>query len=360
MENSLSIGRLAGVRILLHWTFLLLLGFLAVAEGWRGHSLGAVLASGGFVLALFACVGLHELGHWLAARSFGIETRAITLLPIGGIATLERVPEKPWQEILVALAGPAVNGGIALLLYPFVAPVGGFEGVGLRPGGAEPVFLTALFWVNLLLVLLNALPALPLDGGRVLRALLAILVGRTKATAVAAGLGTLLAGGFVFYGLLGAPFMALIGIFVYFGARTQNASAQHRALLRDYTVGHAMKTSFPTLAATNSVQDAVNLLLTNAASNLLVLDPAGQAVGVITWPQLMAALRDQQLTTTVAEIMRRDFATVQTGDSLAQLYDRVLGQSEAFYPVLENHRLRGIITQQNLTEFLAMRAALSQ
>ena len=136
MKNPLLIGRLAGIRIFLHWPFLLLLGFLVFAEVRRGSSSGAVLASVGFVLALFACVVLHELRQSLAARRFGIGTRSITLLPIGGLATLERMPEKSRQELLVALPGPAVNVAIALVLYPFVAPLGPFVGIGLRQPNA--------------------------------------------------------------------------------------------------------------------------------------------------------------------------------------------------------------------------------
>ena len=358
MKNSLLIGRLAGIRIFLHWTFLLLLGFIVFAEVQRGSSTGTVLTSVGFVLALFGCVVLHELGHSLTARHFGISTRSITLLPIGGLATLERMPEKPRQELLVALAGPAVNVVIALVLYLFVAPVGAFEGIRLSHGTVGPGFLTALFWVNVMLVVFNAIPAFPMDGGRVLRALLAMRLGRPKATAVAAGLGKLIAVGFVFYGLFSSPFLVLIGIFVYFGAHTENVTVQHRELLRDYTVGHAMITNYLTLAPTDSVQDAANTLLAGTDQDLIVLDQ-GQAVGVLTRPLLMAALRDNRLTTAVAEIMNREFDTVEIGDSLAKVYTRALRQPNAFYPVLENHRLRGVIDQGNLTEFLTIRAALS-
>lgn len=359
MKNSLLIGRLAGIRIFRHWTFLLLLSFLVFAEVRRGSSSGAVLASVGFVLALFACVVLHGLGHSLAARRFGIGTRSITLLPIGGLATLERMPEKPRQELLVALAGPAVNVVIALLLYPFLAPLGAFEGIDLSHGAVGPGFLTALFWVNVMLVVFNAIPAFPMDGGRVLRALLALRLDRPKTTAIAAGLGKLIAVGFVFYGLFNAPFMVLIGVFVYFGAHTENVAVQHGELLRDYTAGRAMLTHYLTLAPTDTVQTAADTLLAGSDQDLLVLDREGQAVGVLTRPLLMAALRDNRLTTPVQEVMSRKFDTVDIGDSLAAVYARTLRQPNAFFPVLKNHRLRSVIDQGNLTEFLTIRAALS-
>ncbi|AWM31715.1 site-2 protease family protein [Hymenobacter nivis] len=358
MKNSLLIGRLAGIRIFLHWTFLLLLSFIVLAEVRRGSSTGTVLASAGFVLALFACVVLHELGHSLMARRFGIGTRSITLLPIGGITAPERIPEKPRQELLVALAGPTLNVLLALVLYLFVAPVGAFEGIGLSHGTVGPGFLTALFWVNVMLVVFNAIPAFPMDGGRVLLALLALRLGRPKATAIAAGLGKLIAVGFVFYGLFNSPFLVFIGIFVYFGAYAENVTVQHRELLRDFTVGHAMITNYLTLAPTDSVQDAANTLLAGSDQDLIVLGQ-GKAVGVLTRPLLMAALRGNCLTTAVAEVMSREFDTVEISDSLAKVYARAQRQPNAFYPVLENHRLRGIIDQGNLTEFLTIRAALS-
>ncbi len=358
MKNALLLGRLAGIRIFLHWTFLLLLGFLVFAQVRQGSSAGAVLVSVGFVLALFGCVVLHELGHSLMARRFGIGTRSITLLPIGGLATLERMPEKPRQELLVALAGPAVNVLLALMLYPFVAPLGAFEGIGLNYGTVGLGFLTSLFWVNVLLVVFNAIPAFPMDGGRVLRALLAMRLGRPRSTSIAAGLGKFIAVCFVFYGLFNNPILVLIGIFVYFGAHIENVQVQHRELLRDYTVGHAMITNYLTLAPTDSVRDAADTLLAGSDRDLIVLDQ-GKAVGVLTRPLLMAALRDNRLSTAVTEVMSREFDTVEIGDSLAMVYTRALRQPNAFYPVLENHRLRGVIDQRNLTEFLTIRAALS-
>ena len=358
MGRSFLIARIAGIRILLHWTFLLLLGFIVFSEVRKGGDARAVLATVGFVLALFACVVLHELGHSLMARRFGIKTHHITLLPIGGVASLERIPENPRQELWVALAGPAVNVCIALLLLPFVAGVGALLESGIGNVATTQGFLYSLFRVNVALVLFNAIPAFPMDGGRVLRALLAMRLGRIRATSLAAGLGQLIAIGFVFYGLFNSPFLVLIGIFVYFGARTENVAVQHLDLLRNYTVGHAMITNFVTLAPTDTVQTAADKLLSGSDQDLIVVENE-RAVGVMTRLLIIDSLRANRAAVAVADVMSRDFETVEIGAGLSDVYDRAQRTLNAFYPVLENQRFRGVIDQNNIDEFLKIRAALS-
>ncbi|MBC7923304.1 MAG: site-2 protease family protein [Ferruginibacter sp.] len=359
MGRSLLIGRIAGIRILIHWTFLLLLGFIVFSEMRKGSDTVAIVATIGFVLALFACVVLHELGHSLTARRFGIETKKITLLPIGGVASLERIPEDPKQELWVALAGPAVNVVIALLLYPFVASFSdeSLSGEGVGNVATTQGFFSALFRVNVALVLFNAIPAFPMDGGRVLRALLALRLGRIRATSIAAGLGQLIAVGFVFFGLFNNPFLILIGIFVYFGAQTENVVVQHLELLKDYTVRNAMMTNFVTLAPTDTVKDAADKLLSGSDQDLIVVDN-DQAIGVMTRPLIMDSLRQNRLDTSVVDVMERDFDTVQIGDRLTEVYSNAQRKPNAFYPVLENHRLRGVIDMNNINEFVTIRAAL--
>ncbi len=170
---------------------------------------------------------LHELGHSLTARKYGVDTKKITLLPIGGVASLERIPEDPKQELWVALAGPAVNIVIAILIYPFIAGQQLLSTDQMTSVNTINGFLSSLLRVNIALVVFNIIPAFPMDGGRILRALLAMKIGRTRATQIAANLGQFLAAGFVFYGLVdGNPMLILIGIFVYFGARTENVMVQ--------------------------------------------------------------------------------------------------------------------------------------
>jgi len=188
MKWSWKIGKLAGVDLYVHATFLLLLGWVALSYWSAGKSLDAVVSGVGFILALFACVLLHELGHALAARRFGIATRDITLLPIGGLARLERMPEDPRQELWVTLAGPAVNVVIAAALYIWLTLTNGWAPLSQLSVSSGP-FLERIMVANVWLVVFNLIPAFPMDGGRVLRALLATRMEYLKATRIAAGLG---------------------------------------------------------------------------------------------------------------------------------------------------------------------------
>jgi Zn-dependent protease len=207
MSWSIKLGRIAGIRIYLHWTFLILLGWFFFSG--LTESVFTAVANVLMVAALFGCIVLHELGHALAARRYGIETRDITLLPIGGVARMERLPRDPRQELVVALAGPAVNVVIALVLGAVIRV--------LDVGG----LLSQLFVVNVALVLFNLLPAFPMDGGRVLRALLARRLEYVRATWIAARVGQVIALLFIAIGLFKNPLLAIIGVVIFFGARNE-------------------------------------------------------------------------------------------------------------------------------------------
>ena len=338
---------------------MLLLGFIVFSEVRKGSDTTAIVANIGFVLALFLCVMLHELGHSLAAKRYGIATKHITLLPIGGIASLERIPEDPMQELWVALAGPLVNVLIALLLLPFVGVTGSFFAESVGNLTTTQGFLYSLFRVNVILVLFNAIPAFPMDGGRVLRALLAMQLGRIRATGVASTLGRIIAVGFVFFGLFTNPFLVLIGIFVYFGAQTENVVVQQLDLLKNYTVRDAMMTNFVTLTPTDTVKDAADKLLAGSDQDLIVIDN-NQAIGVMTRMLILDSLRGSGLTTSVVDVMNRSFDTVQISDRLTDVYADAQQKPNAFYPVLEKSQFRGVIDLNNINEFVAIRAILSQ
>lgn len=218
MGRSLHLGTFSGIPVFLHWTFLLLLGFVAVSRLVVSGSVPVALSGALFVALIFACVVLHEFGHALAARRFGIGTRDVTLLPIGGIARLDRMPRDPRQELWVALAGPAVNLGIAGLL-----------GIWLAADITGGSLAARLLSVNLALVAFNMLPAFPMDGGRVLRALLARRAGHARATEVAAKIGRGMAVVFGLAGLLWNPMLILIALFVWFGAGEEVRMARQRA-----------------------------------------------------------------------------------------------------------------------------------
>src|SRR6266566_5744563 len=309
MGWSLPIFRIAGIQLRIHVTFVLLIAWLAFgyyAQGGSPAAEGVI-----FVLLLFLCVVLHEFGHALAAKSFGINTPDITLLPIGGVARLERMPEEPKQELLIAVAGPAVNVVIALGLFvaggsvinPFVNPAAP-ERVGL---------VSQLLIINVLLVAFNLLPAFPMDGGRVLRALLATRTSYARATQIAATVGQGFAFVFGFVGLIWNPFLIFIALFVYIGASQEAALAQMKDVSRRFPISSAMVREFRTLSQNASLEEAVDALLATSQHDFPVLGENGNVAGILTRHDLIAALRRGDPAVRVGDVMRRDIPTVTTG-----------------------------------------------
>src|SRR5437879_6042482 len=268
MSWSLPIFRIAGIQLRIHITFLLLIGWLAVgyyAQSGSAMALGRIL----FVLLLFLCVVLHEFGHSIAVIYFLIYMLDITLLPIGGVARLERMPDEPGQELIIALAGPLVNVVIALALFAVV----GWRGLAAQAmmGGSD--LLSQLLVINVVLVLFNLLPAFPMDGGRFLRALLATRLSYAPATQIAASIGQGCAFVFGFLGLMGGNYMLIfIALFVYIGASQEAALAQMRDVSRRFPVSSAMVREFRSLPESATLQEAVDALLATSQHDFPVLD----------------------------------------------------------------------------------------
>src|SRR2546421_1267574 len=316
MSWSLPIFRIAGIQLRIHITFLLLIAWLAFGYyaqgGWAVAPCRVI-----FVLLLFLRVVLHEFGHAFAAKAFGINTPDITLLPIGGVARLERMPEEPVQELIIAVAGPLVNVVIAIGL--FVA--GGSQGL-LSPSNVEGGGLVAqLLTINIMLVLFNMLPAFPMDGGRVLRALLATRMSYARATQVAANVGQGFAFLFGFIGLFGPnPWLIFIAFFVYLGASQEAALAQMRDVSRRFPVSSAMVRDFRTLADTATLEEAVDALLATSQHDFPVVDAAGSVAGVLTRQDLIGALRKHDPNIRVGDVMRRNIPVVTTGTRFEEAF----------------------------------------
>lgn len=353
---SFRLGRMLGVDVYVHFTFLLLLGFIGVAHGLAGRSVDAALTGVLFFAGIFLCVLLHEFGHALAARRYGIKTKDITLLPIGGLARLERIPEKPGQELVVALAGPAVNVVIAAGLA-----------VGLWLGSywQSLSYLTLtggnlferLLLANVFLVGFNLIPAFPMDGGRVLRSLLAMRLGAVRATNLAAAIGKGIAVVFGFVGLFSNPMLLLIALFVWIGASQEAAAVQMKSAFDGVPVREAMLTQFETLSPQTTLGDASQILLAGSQQDFPVVE-RGQVVGLLTRERLFEALRDRGESQVVAEVMERSFQVARPDD----LLDVVMGQSQperpAAIPVLHNGRIAGLLTPDNIGELYMINAAL--
>ncbi|MEQ9363278.1 MAG: site-2 protease family protein [Leptospirales bacterium] len=241
MKWSLSLGKIAGIRLFVHWTFSILIVYIFFAHYAAGHGLREALWGAAFIIALFACVLLHELGHALTARRFGITTDYITLLPIGGLANMRRMPDRPSEELLVALAGPAVNFAIAGILAVYLAANNAMPGLdSVHTHQASPGnFLFNLLAVNVVLAVFNLIPAFPMDGGRALRALLAYRLEKSVATRIAAKTGQILAILFVFVGIFINAWLVFIGIFVYLGASAEASHENVRSVPVHYSADDA-------------------------------------------------------------------------------------------------------------------------
>ena len=360
MGWSIPIARIAGIQLRVHVTFLLLIAWLGFGYYSAGGSAMAI-ARIIFILLLFVCVVLHEFGHALAAKMYGINTPDITLLPIGGVARLERIPEEPKQELVIAIAGPLVNVVIALCLFAFV---------GLRGSMGQEVIegsdlLAQLLVVNVWLVLFNLLPAFPMDGGRVLRALIATRLSYARATQIAANVGQGCAFVFAFVGLFGPhplgpnPFLLFIALFVYVGASQEAALAQMRDVSRRFPVSSAMVREFRTLPKDATLEEAVDALLATSQHDFPVVDENGGVAGILTRHDLIAALRKNDPTIRVGDVMRRDIPTVTTGTRFEEAF-RIMQECNCpAVPVLDSmKRLVGLLTPENVSELMMVQSAM--
>jgi Zn-dependent protease len=357
MKWSTKIGTFAGIDVYVHTTFLMLIAWVALAHWQTGHSVTAAVQGVAFVMALFGCVVLHEFGHALTAKRFGIKTRDITLLPIGGVARLERMPDDPKQELWVALAGPAVNVVIAGALFVVVQVTGTFAPLGAL-SVTSGSFLERLMIVNVFLVAFNMLPAFPMDGGRVLRALLAIRMDYTRATQLAANIGQGMALVFGLIGLFFNPFLMFIALFVWIGAGQEAAMTQMKSALGGIPLERAMITDFRTLSPNDSLARAVELLLSGAQQDFPVVD-AGAVVGILTRGDLLTALARQEQQSLIEQVMRRDFLVADASDMLDITFQRLQGHACRTIPVVHRGNLVGLLTMDNVGEFLSIQAALA-
>lgn len=357
MGWSLSLGHVAGTEIRIHFTFFLLIvwfGLAAAVQGGAAAGLDAVA----FILALFGCVVLHEYGHILTARQFGIATRDITLLPIGGIASVERMPERPGQELLVALAGPAVN---ALIAFVLIAVFGADLDAGVTTGTMDDLkigFATRLALANVMLALFNLIPAFPMDGGRVLRALLSLRMGRAQATRVSVRIGHVIAFGLGFIGLFGNPILVFIALFIFLAASQEAYASELGEAAKVATVLDATITAFSALDLQSTVSQGVQKLLSTTQREFPVTDGLGRLNGILTREGMIKALTERGADTPVVDVMERDVATVSCRAPLSEAVTKLGSGGRPLVGVVDdNDRVVGIITLENLAEYLMVAQA---
>ncbi|HSW31454.1 MAG TPA: site-2 protease family protein [Longimicrobiales bacterium] len=356
MKWSWKMGRILGIDVYIHATFLLLIGWIVLSHWMADRSLAATLAGVWFVLLVFGSVLLHEFGHALAARRYGIPTRDITLLPIGGLARLERMPEDPRQELWVALAGPAVNVAIAAALYLWLAATGLLAPLADLSVTAGPL-LERLMITNLWLVGFNLLPAFPMDGGRVLRALLATRMEYTHATQLAATVGQGMALLFGLVGLFSNPFLLFIALFVWIGAAQEAGMVQMKSSLAGIPVRRVMITDFDTLHPGDPLQRAVDLVLGGFQQDFPVVED-GRAVGILTRSALIQALSTDGLHAPVGHRMTLEFETAEANEMLDPAFARLQACGCHTAVVLHEGRVAGLLTMDNLGEFVMIQSAM--
>ncbi len=358
MKWSFRIGRFAGIDVYVHVTFLMILGFLGLANWFATRSLASVADGLLFFLALFFCVVLHEYGHALTARRYGIQTRDITLLPIGGVARLESLPKEPIRELWIAIAGPAVNVVIAGFLALWLWWGDHWQPLA-RLSPTQGHFAERLLAANLMLIVFNLLPAFPMDGGRVLRAFLAMRMDYARATNIAAMLGQGIAFVFGFIGLFVNPMLILVALFVWIGAGQEADLARMRNTLAGIAVERAMMTDFRSLTPADSLARAVDLVLSGSQADFPVVD-GGRMVGLLTRTDLVAALAKGSPATAVSEVMKRDFHTFGPHDSLEDSVARGKTYESPVIPVISDGRLVGLLTMENVSEYVLIQNALRE
>jgi Zn-dependent protease/CBS domain-containing protein len=356
MRWSLTLGSVAGTAIRIHITFLLFLVWLGVIYYRQG---GAEAAWQGtiFIVLIFLCVLLHELGHVFAARRYGVATRDVTLWPFGGIASMERMPDKPSEELIVAVAGPAVNVAIATVLVLWLWPHLDPENLTKIEDPAVSLAVKVA-GANIILVLFNMIPAFPMDGGRVLRALLAMRMGNARATETAAVIGQ---GFAVVFGVLGIfynPMLIIIAAFIFLAASGEATQAQLRAVAQGTLVSDAMVTSFESLPTSATVSDAADALIRTTQTEFPIVDGGGQLRGVLTRDAMIKALKERGPEAPVLEVMQADVRTIGANAKLDTALRSFLQEGRPVVGVTGAHgKLVGLLTVQNLGEMMMLHSA---
>lgn len=355
MKWSLKLGTVAGTEVRVHLTFALLLIWIWVMH-YRIGGPTAAFEGVAFIVSVFLCVVLHEFGHIAAARHFGIKTPDITLLPIGGLARLERNPTRPLEELLIAIAGPLVNVVIAGIIVMLVGGALGWEQL-LAPQDRID-FLARLAGVNIFLVVFNMIPAFPMDGGRVLRAILAWRLPWARATTLAARIGQSIAVAMGVFGVFFNPLLVLVAIFIYFAAETEAQGSELQAISEATSIRDVMITEFATLGPQARVGEAVELLLATSQNEFPVVDGAGRFEGLMTREGIVRAMKEKGPGSSVSDVMRRDIPALDEKSPI-ELSLKLMQEAQASaIPVVDrSERVVGLMNYETIGELMMLRYA---
>lgn len=357
MKWSLKIGKVKDIGIYVHASFLILVAWIGFIYYIQTKTLSGVLDGVLFIIVLFSIVVMHELAHALTAKKFGIKTRDIILLPIGGMSRMERIPEKPIHELLIAIAGPLSNIVLAIVIYIGLF----FSNHQVDWQNYSPLtsqFFEKLFVINVVLAIFNLLPAFPMDGGRVLRAALALKLNYVRATNIAAQIGQFFS---IFLGILGLmynPILVLIAVFIWIGAASESSMIQLKKALQGIPVSHSMVTDFKTLSTESTLQEIITYLDSGFQHDFPVISN-GKVIGIINHFDLIKVLSQGNLNLKASEIMNTNFEVIHPNDMLDQIFLKLQTNGNKAIPVIHNQKIVGLLTLQHLGQFLMTHSSLN-
>lgn len=355
MRGAFRIINIRGISLYIHWTFLFLIGWIVLVNAQLGNNVEQLMWSVTFILAIFACVTLHELGHALMAARFGIKAKNIVLLPIGGIASIEKFPDNPKQELAISIAGPLVNVVIALLLWLVQLPHTSFweapQDVSIVHGHD---FLYNLRIANIGLALFNLIPAFPMDGGRIFRALLGFKLNYIQATSIAATVGKIIAVAFIALGILFFnPFLPIIGIFIIFSASTEEYYLQLKSLAKGVKLKEVLMYDYNSLQTNMPVQEAANILINNHSKYFVLMDGTNP-VGSINRLEIVKAIAEMKYKEPLQSLIKEDIEFLDVNTEVGAVLEKLARNDERIYPVMEDKHFAGVVNLNHIIEYLLL------
>lgn len=361
MKGSLKLGSIAGIDIFVHWTFSLLIAFIIYINYSSGYSAIQIAWSILFIICIFVTVFLHELGHSFAAKLFNIGTKDITLLPIGGVSRLESIPEKPNEELIVTIAGPFVNVALAIITSLFITLPETSEELALElaAGVNANNFFLNFFIVNVLLAIFNLIPAFPMDGGRILRAVLSFKFERHIATKIAAQIGQFFAMGFILLGFLYNPFLIFIGLFVIMGAQMESKHADSKYSLKGHKVKDVLMKQYITIDSGEPIKTAIDLLL-DSQSKVFLITENNEPVGTLNRDQIIKVLSEKGESAAIHSVMNSNLIYLDVETLLENIFELVYKNKTNLMLVMENDKLVGTLDTENILEFLLIKGTKSK
>lgn len=348
MKWSFQIGKLFGIPIRVHVTFLFLLFFIGILGSREAGASGAIFGMVSIVF-IFLCVILHEMGHSLVAVHYGIDVKDIVLLPIGGISRMEEIPEDPKKEITISLVGPMVSFGLAILFF-LISKAAGQSTSITQLSLFEGNLVANLFWINLILGMFNLIPAFPMDGGRVLRGILATGMDSLRATKIAVSVGQVFAIFLFFFGIFFNWWMALIAIFIYLGAESEERMVALRATLGKSPVRLAMITDVHTISPDRTVGEVLEKVCHGFQQDFPVVE-RGEVVGMLTKEAIFSALHKHEKSALVRDVMQKDFVSTTEDASLSDIFKKMTTQKLSVIPVMRGKELRGMINLEQIGKY---------